>query len=170
MGCKKSSPLAPLTCIKRFHLFLPFKPDHLIADRQLCTKNAWSNLPSSLFCLFSQRFQQEAHRSESVIAGDHGRFRIFHPTVVKVFSTVSQSHDKGGHGIPCTAAESFRPLPAVTKECLAKLHRAGILNRIFILCDQIVVLRDLHYCDADFFHVPAHNPLIWLNYVIVYTE
>ena len=39
---------------------------------------AWSVFPAASV----DHFDQEAHRTETVVAGDHGRAGIFHPAVI----------------------------------------------------------------------------------------
>ena len=106
-----------------------------------------------LFRFFVHGFQKEGHRPEAVIAGKHCRSGIFHPSVVKIFASVSKCHDERRQRIPGTAAEAGRLLPPVAYKNLAYLHHAGVFNRVLILVHQVVILCDLLYCNPDLFHV-----------------
>ena len=109
-------------------------------------------------CRFVQRFEEEADGSESVIAGDHGGFRVFHPAVVEIFAAVREREDERRNGVPGAVAEAFGPCPAVADEDLAQLHAAGVFDWIFVLGDQVVVTDDLLHRDADFFHRLTPSP------------
>lgn len=54
------------------------------------------------------RLQQKADRTKTIVAGNHCRAGIFHPSLVKVLRAVSKSHDEGGHGCP-TRSGTGRP-------------------------------------------------------------
>ncbi len=42
-----------------------------------------------------QGLQQEAHRAEAVVAGDHGGSWVLHPAVVEILRPVGQGHHEG---------------------------------------------------------------------------
>ena len=111
---------------------------------------------SLLVCWLIQRFEEEADGAESVVAGDHGGLRVFHPAVVEILAAVREREDERGDGVPGAVAEPFRARPAVADEDLAELHFAGVLDRVFVLRDQVVMPDDLLDRDPDFFHRSAY--------------
>ena len=108
--------------------------------------------PASVLRVFVQRFEEEADGAESVVAGDHGGFRVFHPAVVEIFAAVREREDERGNGVPGVVAESFGTRPAVADEDLPQHHAAGVFDRVFVLRDQVVVTDDLPDRDPDFLH------------------
>ncbi len=83
--------------------------------------------------------QKKAYRSESVVAGYHGRSGFLHPAVIKIFTAMSQCHDKRRHSIPGAVTKALRFFPTVAYEDLTKQHIAWMFKRIFILSYQIIV-------------------------------
>ena len=103
-------------------------------------------------------FDEKAHRPETVVAGDHGGSRIFHPAVIEIFPAMGEGHHKGRHAFPRAVAEPFRLLPAVGDEDLPLAEITGVLDRIFILSHQVLVTRHAHDGDLDLLHFSA-SPL-----------
>ena len=82
---------------------------------------------------------QETHGPETVVAGNHGRFGVLHPTLVQVPTAISQSHYKRRHALPCAIAKAFGLFPSVGNEHLPFLHIASIFHRILVAFHQIAV-------------------------------
>ena len=62
----------------------------------LLTQSGHRNQVFHSVLVLVQGFHQEAHRAESIVAGEHGRPGIFHPAVIEALSAVAQSQYKGG--------------------------------------------------------------------------
>ena len=97
-------------------------------------------------------FEEEAHGSETVVARDHGRPRVFHPAVVKVATAVRERHDEHRHGVPCALAEPFGLFPAIGDIDAAFNHVAGVFDRVFVLLDEIGVTGFAHDGDSNLLH------------------
>lgn len=102
--------------------------------------------------VFLFRLDIKTHRPESVVTRNHCAVRIFHPTAKKVSSTVCELHNKFFHTIPCALAQSIRFFSVSAHKNIAYIHIAGILDRIFELCNQILVFRLFHRSDNNVFH------------------
>ena len=113
-------------------------------------------------------FQQKTDRPKSVVAGNHCRPFIFHPTVVKILAAVCQRHYKSGQAFPSAVAKALRFFPAVCDKDLPFLHIAGVRNRIFIFFNQVCIARRFMTVIFTFFMIrtsaisPFHAPsVLW---------
>ena len=101
---------------------------------------------------FVEGLHKEAHRPEPVVARQHCRCRVLHPSVVKIRGSVGQRHDEGREGLPGAFAQPFGPLPALGDEDLSLLHVAGVFDRVFVTFDQVPVADLAENGDSYSFH------------------
>ena len=99
-----------------------------------------------------ERLDEKAHRAESVVAGEHRRGGILHPAVVEARRAVRQRHDEGREGLPGAFAQPLGLLPPLRDEDLPLAEVAGVLDRIFVACDEVPVADLAHDGDAYPFH------------------
>ena len=78
--------------VSRWRFFLPRKRYHhegYIARAITKESASWSSLR-----ILVHGFQQETDGAEAVVAGDHRRLRVLHPTVVEVFAAVRERQNE----------------------------------------------------------------------------
>ena len=107
---------------------------------------------SSYFSLFSMVSIRKAHGPEPVVAGEHRRGGVPHPSVVEVRRAVRERHDEGRKGLPGAWAQPFGPLHAVGDEDLPLVQVAGVLDRVFVAFHQVLVADLADDGDPDVFH------------------
>lgn len=106
---------------------------------------------------FVCRFDQKADRTETVVARDHRGSRIFHPSVIKTAAAARQSENERGERIPRALTKALRLVPTFGEKDLSFAHIAGMLDRIFVFRDQVVISRDSDDRYLAAFHVSARG-------------
>ena len=86
----------------------------------------------------------KTHRPETIIAAYHSAHRIAHPPVVEITLTSGQALHKRLHHTPCSTTHPFGTLAVNRHPLLTYLHIASMLNRIFVLRHQVLILRPPH--------------------------
>ena len=78
---------------------------------------------------------------------------VLHPTVVKITAALGKRRNERTHTFPCAVAKPVGLLPILAKETLFKAQIARVLDRVFLLGDQIFITRHFHHRDFHLFHV-----------------
>ena len=100
--------------------------------------------------LNSYHFNVETHRSEAVVATDHGAQGILHPSVIEVSLATGQRLDEFLHGAPGRRTHPFRTLTVHRNPFLSLQHIASVFDRVLIFRHQIRIRSLPDGCDSDF--------------------
>ena len=102
--------------------------------------------------LFFNTLDKETHRTEPVIAANHGAIGILHPSVKKIALAPCQCLHKLTHRLPRLIAHPFGFLPLPAHPSHPLLQVASMLYNVFIHRLQILVVRFPNSCYLHIFH------------------
>ena len=94
----------------------------------------------------------ERYGAETIVAREHCRVWVAHPTIEKVAATLRKLAHEGFERRPRTLAHRSGTLAVLDHEALPEAHIARVLDRILILRHQILIARDAHNRNSNFSH------------------
>ena len=83
----------------------------------------------------------ETHRTEPVVARDHGAVRILHPSVKEIPAAAGELESERLDHAPRGFAEAVGTLPILRDVNLAELHIACVLDRVLVPLRQVRIFR-----------------------------
>ena len=111
-----------------------------------------------LFSLLFYGLNIKADGTESVIAGNHCRMCIFHPSVKEVATALCQCGHEPVHAGPRFITKTVGLLTVDGDKFLAQNHVTGVLNGVFVPRYQILIFTPPNGGNLYFFHgIRNHN-------------
>ena len=98
-------------------------------------------------------FQEETHRTETVVAADHRAIGVAHPAVVEIALAAGKRLHKRLHALPRAFTHPFGALAIAAHPLLTFGHIACVLDGVLVFCLQVPVVG---LADGGYFHV-VHN-------------
>ncbi len=104
----------------------------------MCKVNKTFHFSTTFFDLF-YNLNKKADGTKAVVAGQHRRFFVFHPTVKEISTAVCQFENKRIDALPRTVAKPIGLFCVFAEKDLPLAQIASVLYRIFVFFYKVGV-------------------------------
>lgn len=103
------------------------------------------------------RFEIKTDGTKTVVAGNHCGFRVLHPTVVKVSSTVCKRFRERTNTLPRALAKTLRTFSVLGHEHFSDADVASVFDRILVQIRKVFIFRFSNCRNSYFFHTAKYK-------------